>query len=256
MAARAAVAIVLFAVATSVQADVALGPRRASAAEVRAAVHAELATGSYRTNPDESALVAMRANLVRRLMRDLGSMLKRVGDLFAKPLQYLGFDSQTAGLLCQWAVGLLALLVLAAVVYAIARNVRIGRERGLSREAAVAALRTASDTDELLALSYRRALRNADQSARDGDYRTAIRYAFWALILWLSENGRFEVDSRRTNREYLARLPSDAPERPVFGDLLGLFEQKWYGLQPATGDEWAHVRAELGRITTGPSGAL
>jgi len=95
---------------------------------------------------------------------------------------------------------------------------------------------------------WREWLADARDSAKRGDYRNAIRCAYWAAIFRLEEAGRWRVNLDLTPREYLRKLTEDDHQRPPLNDLTRCFELTWYGYQPATSSEFEFVNRQLERL--------
>lgn len=91
-------------------------------------------------------------------------------------------------------------------------------------------------------------LTDARAAAKRGDYRNAIRCAYWAAIFKLEETGRWKVNLDQTPREYLRKLAPDDHHRPPLDDLTRCFELTWYGYKPATSDEFSFVTLQLERL--------
>jgi len=95
---------------------------------------------------------------------------------------------------------------------------------------------------------WREWLADARASAKNGDYRNAIRCAYWAAIFRLEEAGRWKVNLDLTPREYLRKLTPDDHQRLPLNDLTRCFELTWYGYQPATSNEFEFVNRQLERL--------
>jgi hypothetical protein len=80
----------------------------------------------------------------------------------------------------------------------------------------------------------------AENLARAGDLRGAIRKAYVALLCGLADGGVIRLAQHKTNRDYLDAVRSSAPRR-LYAEMLPLtrgFEQHWYGLRDATAADW------------------
>jgi hypothetical protein len=80
----------------------------------------------------------------------------------------------------------------------------------------------------------------AENLARAGDLRGAIRKAYVALLCGLGDGGVIRLAQHKTNRDYLDAVRSSAPQR-LYAEMLPLtrgFEQHWYGLRDATAADW------------------
>jgi hypothetical protein len=85
----------------------------------------------------------------------------------------------------------------------------------------------------------------ADQTARDlaeramaaanrGDFRTAMRGLYIALLYDLAEHNLIELDDSATNREYLKRVSPFGGLLPAMRYLTDRFDYFWYGMFPST----------------------
>jgi hypothetical protein len=82
-------------------------------------------------------------------------------------------------------------------------------------------------------------LQDAQAAAAAGDWRHAIRLAYWCGITVLEARGAWRTDLSRTPREYLRLLP-DSVERDAslqisqaLQGITRLLEHVWYGMAPA-----------------------
>ncbi len=82
-------------------------------------------------------------------------------------------------------------------------------------------------------------------AADTGDYRSAIRYAYWAGVYRLEELGAWQVERHRTHREYLRLLPRDSPQQVPLSAITQRFELSWYGGEAATADQFQMVAQQL-----------
>lgn len=81
-------------------------------------------------------------------------------------------------------------------------------------------------------------LLSAAELAKQGDYRTAIRRVYIALLLDLERRGKLPLHPSKTNRDYLNALRSELLIYPSFSTMTGTFEQTWYGQRGATEEEF------------------
>lgn len=81
-------------------------------------------------------------------------------------------------------------------------------------------------------------LNNARQLAGNGDFRSAIRRAYIALLCELEQRGKVRLHRAKTNRDYLDELKSENSLYPTFSVMTGAFEHIWYGQEPATETEF------------------
>ncbi len=87
-------------------------------------------------------------------------------------------------------------------------------------------------------------LHEAEVSARSGDYLTALRKAYKALLLLLDRIGLIRFREQRTNWEYLAEVRKKAPAEFVrrFQEITGIFDICFYARKFATANEFATVK--------------
>jgi hypothetical protein len=88
----------------------------------------------------------------------------------------------------------------------------------------------------------------ARAAAGQGNWREAVRCAYWAAISLLEERGLWRPDRARTPREYLGLLPASDPNRSALTALTRRFEVVWYGYQEAGEEIFAQTMAELERL--------
>jgi hypothetical protein len=98
------------------------------------------------------------------------------------------------------------------------------------------ALRRGAARDEPLLDLHTAAARPWDEWIADaraasaaGDWRQAIRLAYWCGIVFLEARGAWRPDASRTPREYLRVLPAASTHEPALRSLTGLLERVWYG---------------------------
>ena len=72
-------------------------------------------------------------------------------------------------------------------------------------------------------------LMRAHEAAAAGDWRDAVRLAYWGGISFLESNGLWPPDRARTPREYLCMLPSSSEHGETLAALTRKFETVWYG---------------------------
>ncbi|HLY60347.1 MAG TPA: DUF4129 domain-containing protein [Terriglobia bacterium] len=87
--------------------------------------------------------------------------------------------------------------------------------------------------------------RDALAAAGRGDYREAIRLAYWAGIFRMEELGAWQADRARTHREYLRLLAADDAHRAPLARVTSQFELTWYGGNPASAQDFESVIEQL-----------
>lgn len=87
----------------------------------------------------------------------------------------------------------------------------------------------------------------AEQLARQGDLRSAIRKGYIAALCDLSDRKIVRLARHKTNRDYLRDVRKD---ESLFDSLRGLtfnFENNWYGLRTAEQSDWEDFRERYTR---------
>lgn len=83
----------------------------------------------------------------------------------------------------------------------------------------------------------------AEQLARSGNLRGAIRKAYIALLVELGERKILRLAQHRTNRDYLQALRRErAPLYKEIEPLTNNFERHWYGRAAAEASDWTDFR--------------
>lgn len=86
-------------------------------------------------------------------------------------------------------------------------------------------------------------LSQAETLVRNGDIRGAIRKTYIALLVELGDRKLLSLAQHKTNRDYLNAVRSLPPLHSTMRGLTDIFERHWYGLEPATSDDWQDFRA-------------
>lgn len=219
----------------------------------RSALEAELTEGTYTLQRDERSRGDLARALFMRALRGIAPILNWLSDRVKGGLGSLGLNLGVVEVLVQVALILAGVALVAAIVYWILRRVRARREEVLDSAVRLSAVSTSSDS-ELLSLTARRALRRAQQAFDDADNRLALRYAFWALLLALAEEGHYKVQAGRTNREYERLLPRQSEGRSLLSRAIGVFERCWYGRQEATPAQYNELIDQVRPLIEAPRG--
>jgi hypothetical protein len=119
-----------------------------------------------------------------------------------------------------WLAAIISALLLLGVLLYLLTFVR----RTLTREA-----QQAASSDPEAHLTAASALQQASSVAREGDYRTAVRYLYLSSLLWLDERDMLRYDRALTNREYLARLADRPDVQARLQPIVDTFDRVWYG---------------------------
>ena len=82
----------------------------------------------------------------------------------------------------------------------------------------------------------------AEQLAREGNFRGAIRKGYIALLCELGDRKIVRIEHHKTNRDYLNDVRKNRELHGGVRDLTFMFENHWYGLTPASDEEWLAFR--------------
>jgi hypothetical protein len=172
--------------------------------------------------------------------------------LFPKPqpvdpnVQPIAIPTIPAGLV-QLLVVLLVLAVLGFVLWRflpIFRDRRLKRkEKKTKRERVILGEKLAEDESAVTLFGQ------AEQMARDGNFRGAIRKGYIAMLCELGDRKIVRLAQHKTNHDYLRDLKKDLELHGDVRDLTFLFENHWYGLAAATEEEWGNFRDHYRRST-------
>jgi hypothetical protein len=91
----------------------------------------------------------------------------------------------------------------------------------------------------------------AEQMARDGNFRGAIRKGYIALLCELGDRKIVRLAQHKTNRDYLNDVRKNIELHGGMKDLTFMFENHWYGLSSASDKEWDMFREHYRRSTNG-----
>ena len=82
----------------------------------------------------------------------------------------------------------------------------------------------------------------AEQLARDGNLRAAIRKGYIALLCDLSDRRIVRLARHKTNRDYLSDVRKSDVLYENMAGLTSNFERNWYGLRAAEQRDWEDFR--------------
>ncbi len=85
-------------------------------------------------------------------------------------------------------------------------------------------------------------LSEAEELARRGELRAAIRKAYIALLVELGDRRFISLAQHKTNRDYLNALRSVPQLHSRMRGLTDSFERHWYGFANATENDWQEFR--------------
>lgn len=215
------------------------GQARASKDEEKGRLAAILRREEYNKKAaEESALARLR----RRFLKWLDSLFPETQRVPAKSLNRIASATQVI-VICLCVAGI-AFLIWRYGPRLFRREGR-RRKRRSRREARVvlgehlAADQSASDL-----------LAEAETLARAGDLRAAIRKGYIALLCELGDRKILSLAQSKTNRDYLRAVQGLEPLHTEMRRLTNVFENHWYGLAPATPDDWTNFRTGYRKAVT------
>ncbi|MFQ3661423.1 MAG: DUF4129 domain-containing protein [Chloroflexaceae bacterium] len=161
----------------------------------------------------------------------LARLLERMGEPIGEAA---GPSATVAG----WALLAAGSALVIAVVWLWLRGLR----RTLRTEARLnpppeATIRSASEARE-----------RADEVARRGEYREAVRILALAALLWLDERGRLRYEPHQTNREHLTRLRDQPPLHERLAPVVETADRVWYGGAPIDAHGYAEYVRRVGEL--------
>lgn len=188
----------------------------------------------------------------------LGRILQGVGRLWQRFLRWLDSlfpeaeplkpgEAKTASGVAQIFIISLALGLILFVVWKLApRFARQRRGRKREKREARIVLGERLEADQTAA----DLLAEAEALARAGHLRAAIRKGYIALLCELGDRKLLSLAQSKTNRDYLRALQSQETIYPEMRHLTDSFENHWYGLAPATENDWDSFRSGIRKVTS------
>lgn len=101
-----------------------------------------------------------------------------------------------------------------------------------------------NDEDAMKTLPIPGLLQRADEEARNGNYRLALRYLYTSVLRHLGRTGVLEYQSTATDWEHLRLLRSGGHQQ-LYDQLLPVtqtIEVKWYGNEPASLEDFQNIK--------------
>lgn len=208
------------------QVSAAAAPPAATTAEQRARLEKILARPEYL--PEEQRESALQKWL-KQLRDALVQLLERWFGGRAAP------TPTTTGSLngVRFALVLIGLVALAFALVALLKRWRRRRQKDDAPEVREVLGEELADDVTVADL-----LAQASALARQGDYRSAIRRAYIALLCELEQRGKLRLHRAKTNGDYLNALRQEGALYPNFSVMTEVFEHIWYGRERAQADEY------------------
>jgi hypothetical protein len=199
----------------------------ASAGDQSAQLNRILARPEYHLDEEKESSIK---EFLKRIWEELLRLL-----IGLDPTPVRGAELPSTGLLSGFRILLVIILLVTSVIGAIHLTKRLRRRRRPEEERDVREVlgeELAGDvtSGDLLA--------TAAELAKQGDYRTAIRRVYIALLLDLERRGKLPLHPSKTNRDYLNAMRSERNIYPTFSIMTGTFEIIWYGQRRSTEEEF------------------
>ncbi len=83
----------------------------------------------------------------------------------------------------------------------------------------------------------------AEDLARSGDLRMAVRKGYIAALIQLADQRLIGLGRHKTNRDYLTSVSQNAELHASLSKMTEIFERHWYGLEPTEFRSWSEFRA-------------
>jgi hypothetical protein len=186
--------------------------------------------------PQSSAL----ERLLERFFRWLNSLFPET-----KPIQPGG--SPLISTIAQILIVGIAVAVIAFLIWRFGPRFMQGRRKKKTKREARIVLGERLEPDQTAA----DLLAQAEDLARAGDLRAAIRKAYIALLCELGDRKIVSLAQYKTNRDYLNSVRDKASLYNVMRKLTLSFELHWYGLVPAVDNDWSEFRNSYRKIVMG-----
>lgn len=183
----------------------------------------------------QSAEFTRGETLGERFLRWLSELFDRLfPDLRPNPAAQ---QATTTTELVGWAIAAVALVVLVWLL-----SLWLRRLLGRFVADASADLR---DRDDSLPRTPAEARARADELARTGAYRDAVRNLYLAALLGLERRRLVPADRSLTNREVLAQVPAENALQPLLRPVVDTFDVVWYGVQEPDAATFTDYAAQI-----------
>ena len=184
----------------------------------------------------QSAEFTRGETLGERFLRWLSELFDRLfPDLRPNPAAQQAATTTTE--LVGWAIAAVALVVLVWLL-----SLWLRRLLGRFVADASADLR---DRDDSLPRTPAEARARADELARTGAYRDAVRNLYLAALLGLERRRLVPADRSLTNREVLAQVPAENALQPLLRPVVDTFDVVWYGVQEPDAATFTDYAAQI-----------
>jgi|ERR1051326_18470 hypothetical protein len=212
---------------------------------------AELENESAGSRKDNDNDKARLAEILRRPEYDQASsqssalerlwlrFLRRIFSLLPKRRPLQPGNSRLLSSVAQVIVVLAGLALVGFLVWKFGPRFLRNRKRKKEKRAARIVLGERLEADQTAA----DLLSQAEDLARGGDLRAAIRKAYIAFLCELADRKLISLAQHKTNRDYLVSVREQPRLYSSMRQLTNAFEVHWYGLVPAAEGDWNEFRS-------------
>ena len=197
---------------------------------------------------------SMLANYLKEWSRSITNTIKDLFNWIPKPNQSPSMPTwgpsantmMSVIKMIVWVLLVVAIVFTTIVVYRMLAQRRLGQKA--SRVLTSEQIRDALDQGEALAMGANQWLDQAQQLKQEGDWRAVYRALYLGLLSGLHARGKIDFRRTRTNWTYVDRFHGTDDQRNIFVGLTSLFDDVWYGLQPAGGQDLTTIRTQITQL--------
>lgn len=187
--------------------------------------------------------VAPETSAVDRLLERFFRWLSK---LFPKTKPISPGSSPIVSTIAQVLIVGLAIAAIAFLIWRFGPRLLQGRRKKKTKREARIVLGERLEPDQTAA----DLLAQAEELARKGDLRAAIRKAYIALLCELGDRKIVSLAQHKTNRDYLNSVRDKRSLYQSMGELTYSFELHWYGFVPVAESDWNEFRNGYRKIVT------
>jgi Domain of unknown function (DUF4129) len=192
----------------------------------------------------EYITVAPESSAVERLLERFFRWLSK---LFPKTKPITPGSSPIVSTIAQILIVGIAVVAIAFLIWRFGPRFFQGRRKKKSKREARIVLGERLEPDQTAA----DLLAQAEELARKGDLRAAIRKAYIALLCELGDRKIVSLAQHKTNRDYLNSVRDKKSLYQAMYALTHSFEVHWYGFVPVGESEWNEFRNGYQKIVMG-----
>ncbi len=198
----------------------------------------------------ENGLIVLQAVLSRSEFADLHAesntlmdrFLERLNEIFNEWFgQYSGIDSDVINTV-QLIFGICFATLVTGIFVFWVRSIR----RRFSAETSLTI-----NSENAQYLDAQQTLSVAQEQAKLGDFREAIRYLYLSVLYSLDERDQLRFDRSKTNHEYLRQVAGTEWSSPLRA-IVDVFDRVWYGFQPIDAATYTQYADQVKQLVNRP----